>query len=499
MRNEEFGTALEMAAAIKVKKLSVAEVVGAYINIIEENDKQYNTFITVAKESAMRRAGEVQALIDKGETLSPLAGVPVSLKDNISTLDLETTCASKMLAGYKPVFNADVVDKLESAGLIVIGKNNMDEFAMGGSSETGAFGAVRNPWDTSRAAGGSSGGGAAAIAAGETPLAVGTDTGGSIGKPCSYCGVTGIKPTYGSVSRMGIAACASSLDQAGPMGKNIEDCAALLSIICAPDNKDSTCIGAALNDFGKAANSSGTEKEESKKEAKNNPTKIGVLRNFLTGGISQEVATAVFGAAKELQTSGAIVEELEMPLAEYLIPAYLIISSAELSSNLARYDGLKYGYRSENAKTLSEIYRLSRSQGFGIEAKRKIMLGSLMLSADCYNDYYKKAQQVRTLIKEAYNKLFEKFDILLSPVTPTTAPLLDSSLNDPMKMYMGGLFNVGVNLAGLPAVTLPCGFDKQGLPIGFQLIGNTFAENTIIDAARIYQQRTDHHRRKPNI
>ena len=478
MRNEEFGTALEMAAAIKVKKLSVAEVVGAYINIIEENDKQYNTFITVAKESAMRRAGEVQALIDKGETLSPLAGVPVSLKDNISTLDLETTCAPKMLAGYKPVFNADVVDKLESAGLIVIGKNNMDEFAMGGSSETGAFGAVRNPWDTSRAAGGSSGGGAAAIAAGETPLAVGTDTGGSIGKPCSYCGVTGIKPTYGSVSRMGIAACASSLDQAGPMGKNIEDCAALLSIM------------------------SGQEASEKKSESRDR-LKIGVPRNFLidneTAGIVMdiEVRTAVLVAAKEFEAAGTAVEEFEMPLAEYMIPAYLIISTAEISSNIAKYDGIKYGYRSANAKTLSEVYRLSRSECFGMEAKRKIMLGSLVLSSGCYDAYYRKALQVRTLIKEAYKKLFGQFDIILSPVTPATAPALDASLSDPVKMYKGGIFNVSVNLAGLPAVTLPCGFDSQGLPIGFQLIGNVFSEKKLIDAARTFQQCTAHHKIKP--
>jgi aspartyl-tRNA(Asn)/glutamyl-tRNA(Gln) amidotransferase subunit A len=351
---------------------------------------------------------------------------------------------------------------------------------LGGSSETGAFGAVRNPWDVSRVAGGSSGGSAAALAAGEIPITLGTDTGGSIGKPCSFCGVTGIKPTYGSVSRFGITACASSLDQAGPMGQDIEDCAALLSIISGPDERDNTCVI-----------------KEQRTERKGKKLKIGLPRNYFSGDINEEVIAAVLAAAKDFELAGATVEEFEMPLMEYMLPAYLIIISAEVSSNLSKYDGLKYGYRSVDAKTLSEVYRLSRSEGFGLEVKRRIIFGSLVLSSDYYDVYYKKALQVRSLVRDAYNKLFERFDIILSPVTPTTAYKLGANLDDPVEMYMGGIYNVSVNLAGLPAVTLPCGFDKQGLPIGFQIVGDAFRENKLIDTARIYQGRTDYHLKRP--
>jgi len=485
-------TALELASAIKTKKLSVQEAVGSYIEKIEKDNKLVNAFLAVAKENALLRAQEIQSRINSGETLSPLAGVPIALKDNISTAGLETTCASKMLSGYKPVFNAAVVEKLENAGLIVIGKLNMDEFAMGGTSETGVFGAVRNPWSDSHVAGGSSGGSAAAIASGLAPIALGTDTGGSIGKPCSFCGVTGLKPTYGSVSRFGIIACASSLDQAGPIGQNIEDCAALLSIISGPDERDSTCTIEKPFDFNASINGANSA------DIKN--LKIGLPGNYLDGkttGLNEEVKAAVLAAVKEFESAGVKVEEFEMPLMEYMIPAYLIISTAEISSNLARYDGLKYGYRSTNAKNLNEIYNLSRSESLGAEVKRKIMLGSFMLSSENYDIYYKKALQVRSLIKETYNKLFKQYDIILSPVTPTTASKIGASLDDPAKMYSGGIFNVSVNLAGLPTATLPCGFDN-GLPIGFQLIGDAFTENKLIDAARVYQDRTDFHSKRPN-
>ncbi|MCL2442980.1 MAG: Asp-tRNA(Asn)/Glu-tRNA(Gln) amidotransferase subunit GatA [Treponema sp.] len=488
MKNEELlkMTGLELGAAIRGRKVSVPEVVGSYISYIEENDKKFNAFLAVAKERAFERAREIQVRIDKGDDVSPLAGVPIALKDNISTEGLETTCASKMLEGYKPVFNAAVVERLENAGLIIIGKNNMDEFSLGGSSETGAFGPVCNPWDVSRVAGGASGGSAAAIAAGEVPLAIGTDTGGSIRQPCSFCGVTGIKPTYGSVSRFGIAACASSLDQAGPMGQNIEDCAALLSIISGPDKRDSTCNIEKPFDFSKTTG------------ADLKGLRIGIPGNYLSFGIDDDVKTAVLAAAKEFEAAGACnIEEFEMPLMDYIIPAYCIIGTAEISSNFAKYDGLKYGHRSPNAKTLSEVYRLSRSEGFGLEVKRRIMLGSFVLSSGQYDVYYKKALQARALIKDAYNKLFERFDIILSPVAPTTAYKLGAANNDPMEMYMGDIFTASVNLAGLPAAALPCGFDKQGLPIGFQLIGNSFSENKLIDAARIYQTRTNHHTKKP--
>jgi len=485
---EQTMTMLKLAAAIKTKEISVSEVVSAFINRIEKNDKQINAFITVAKDQALERAKEIQTRIAKGEELSPLAGVPIGIKDNISTLGLETTCASKMLSGYKPVFNATITEKLEKAGMIVIGKLNMDEFAMGGSSESGVFGAVRNPWDTSRVAGGSSGGNAAAIAAGEIPAAIGTDTGGSIRRPSAFCNVTGIKPTYGAVSRFGIAAYASSLEQAGPMGLNIEDCAELLSIISGPDSRDSTCI------IEKPFNFSASQNETHIKNIK-----IGIPQNYFSGDINEDVNTAVLAAAKELENAGAVIEEFEMPLMDYVIPVFCIIRSAEASSNLARYDGLKFGHRNKDAKTLTEVYRLSRSEGFGAEVKRRIMMGSLVLSSDYYDVYYKKALQARSLIRDAYKKLFEKYDMILSPVADTTANKPGENINDPMKRYSGDIYTASANLAGLPAAALPCGFDRHGLPVGFQLIGDAFSENKLIYAAQVYQNRTNHHLKKPDI
>jgi len=477
-------SALDLSANIKTKELGVAETVSAYIDIIVENDNGYNTFLSVAKEKALARAKEIQSRIDAGKATSPLAGVPIAVKDNISTKGIETTCASKMLEGYSPVFNAAVIEKLEEADMIVVGKLNMDEYAMGGSSETGAYGAVYNPWDTERVAGGSSGGSAAAVTAGEIPIALGSDTGGSIRQPCSFCGVTGIKPTYGSVSRYGLLAYASSLDQIGPIGQNIEDCAALLSIISGPDTRDSTCVIKKPFEFG---------------EGKSNleGVKIGLPRNYFAGGIDDEVKNSVLTVSKELQAAGAIIEEFEMPFMDYVIPTYYIIACAEASSNLSRYDGLKYGYRSSAAQSLSEVYRLSRSEGFGLEVKRRIMLGSFVLSSGYYDAYYKKALQVRSLIKDAYTKLFAKYDMILSPVAPTTAYKIGENSGDPIKMYMGDIYTVSINLAGLPSAALPCGFDSAGLPIGFQLIGDAFSEKKIIDTARVYQSRTDYHLKKP--
>ncbi|MCL2802200.1 MAG: Asp-tRNA(Asn)/Glu-tRNA(Gln) amidotransferase subunit GatA [Treponema sp.] len=484
-------SALDIASGIKAKKFSVPEVVNTYIDNIEKNDKQYNAFLTIAKESAVKRASEIQLRIDKGEDISPLAGVPISLKDNISTEGIETNCASKMLSGFKPVYNAAIVEKLESAGLIIIGKNNMDEFALGGSSETGAFGAVKNPWDLTRTAGGSSGGSAAAVAAGEIPLAIATDTGGSIRQPSSFCGITGIKPTYGAVSRFGINAAASSLDQAGPMAYTIEDCAALLSIISGPDKRDSTC---SIKEPFKFDLTSAVSESAVK------GLKIGLLSNIASYTsnacitvLNDEVKTAVSAASKELEAAGAVVESFEISLMDYFIPTYLTIAAAEVSSNFAKFDGLKYGYRSSNAKTLSEVYRLSRAEGFGLEVKRRIMFGSFALSAGQYDVYYKKALQARMLIRDTYKKLFERFDLILSPVTPTTAFELGKKVDNPMDVYMGDIFTAAVNLAGLPAASLPCGFDKQGLPIGFQLIGNAFTENKLIDVGRVYQSRTGYH------
>jgi aspartyl-tRNA(Asn)/glutamyl-tRNA(Gln) amidotransferase subunit A len=478
-------SALELSVSIKSKKLGVAEAVGAYIELLEKNAGRINAFILASKDHALTRAKDVQARIDAGEALSPLAGVPIALKDNISTEGIATTCASKMLDGYVPVFNASVVDKLEQAGMIVVGKLNMDEFGMGGSSETGIYGPVRNPWDVSRVAGGSSGGSAAAVAGREIPLTLGSDTGGSIRQPCAFCGVTGIKPTYGAVSRYGLVAYASSLDQIGPIGMNIDDCAALLSIISGPDDKDSTCVIEKPFDFG-----------ESRAERLDG-VRIGLPRNYFENGIDGDVKRAVLAAAKELETAGAQVEEFEMPLMDYMIPAYYVIACAEASSNLSRYDGLKYGHRSAAAKTLSEVYRLSRSEGFGMEVKRRILLGSFVLSSGYYDAYYKRALQTRALIRDAYSRLFGRFDMIISPVAPTTAYKLGENAGDPMKMYMGDIYTVSVNLAGLPAVSLPCGFDTQGLPVGFQIIGYAFAEEKLVGAARVYQKRTDYHLKKP--
>ena len=477
-------SALELSTAVKEKKISTVELVKAYIEKIEKTDKSLNAFITVAKDKALATAQKLQEKIDKGETLSPLAGVPIAIKDNISTKDITTTCSSKILGGYTPVFNATVIDKLEQAGMIVVGKLNMDEFAMGGSSETGIYGPVHNPWDVARVAGGSSGGSAASVAGGEIPLSLGSDTGGSIRQPCSFCGITGIRPTYGSVSRYGLIAYASSLDQIGPIGRDIDDCAALLSVISGPDTMDSTCIIEKPFDFT-------NERSDSLAGVK-----IGLPSNYFQGGINDDVKQAVLQAAEQLKAMGAQIEEFEMPMMDYMVAAYYIIACAEASSNLSRYDGLKYGYRSPKATNLSEMYRLSRSEGFGMEVKRRIMLGSFVLSSGYYDAYYKRALQTRAMIKDTYNSLFERFDMILSPVAPTTAYKIGENVDDPMKMYMGDIYTVSVNLAGLPAISLPCGFDGQGLPIGFQLIGDAFSEGKLIKAARVYQGNTDYHTRR---
>ena len=474
-----------LSVAIKAGTLRVADVVSAYMDQIEQIDSQYNAFVACSRERALAYAQEVQARLDGGEDISPLAGVPIAVKDNITVCGIETTCASKILGGYNPVYNATVVDRLEQAGMIVVGKLNMDEFAMGGSSETGVFGAVHNPWDVSRVAGGSSGGSAAAVACGEIPLSLGSDTGGSIRQPCAFCGVTGIKPTYGAVSRYGLIAYASSLDQIGPIGRNIEDCAALLSIISGPDDRDSTCIIDKPLVLGV------------QNGQRLDGVKIGLPRNYFEDGIDESIKQSVLAVAEELAAAGACVEKFTMPLTEYMVPAYYIIACAEASSNLSRYDGLKYGYRSDKATTLAEMYRLSRSEGFGLEVKRRIMLGSFVLSSGYYDAYYKKALQVRALLKDAYSRLFTQYDMIISPVTPTSAYKIGENIDDPMAMYMGDIYTVSVNLAGLPAVSMPCGFDKQGLPIGVQLIGEAFSESTLVNVARVYQQRTDWHTQSP--
>jgi aspartyl-tRNA(Asn)/glutamyl-tRNA(Gln) amidotransferase subunit A len=463
-------SALELAAKIKTKTISVSDAVRTYIDLAKEN--KYNAFISVCEEEALARAAHVQAQIDKGEPLSPLAGVPIAVKDNISTKGITTTCASKTLADYRPVFNATVIEKIEQAGLVVIGKTNLDEFAMGGSSETGYYGTVKNPANITRVAGGSSGGNAAAVAGGEALISLGSDTGGSIRQPCSFCGITGMKPTYGAVSRYGLVAYASSLDQIGVMGRDVADCAALLEIIWGADERDSTCVVK-------------TPLERTKIEK----PRIGIPRNYFAAGIDADVKARVLSAADELVAAGATIEEFDMPLMEYMVPAYYIIACAEASSNLACFDGFEYGHRSQAAETLSDVFRLSRNEGFGLEVKRRIMLGSFVLSSGYYDAYYKKALQVRALIKDAYNRLFADFDMILSPVAPTTAFKIGENIDDPLKMYMGDIYTVSVNLAGLPSIALPCGADANGLPIGFQLIGDSFSDGALLEVANKYQER----------
>jgi len=479
-------SALELSRAIKDKKITVIEATKAYLEQIDNKEPKLNAFITVTKEYALERAAIVQAQIDNGEDLSPLAGVPIGVKDNISTKGILTTCASKILDGYVPVFNATIVDKLEAAGMIVVGKLNMDELAMGGTSDSGVFGAVRNPWDLERTAGGSSGGSAAAVAAYEVPLTLGTDTGGSIRQPAAYNGITGIKPTYGAVSRFGVVAYGSSLDTTGAMGRDVLDSAALLSILSGPCEKDSTCIIKTPFKF----NLNPGDKLDG--------VKIGLPRNYFSADIGLEdgVKEAILEAAKELERAGAIVTEFDMPLSEYVVPAYFAIAYAEGSSNFARFDGLRYGHRSTEAKNLAETYAMSRGEGFGKEVKKRILAGTLALSSDCYEDYYSKALKARRLIKDAYNELFKQFDIILSPVTTGVAGKLGDKNTDPKRMYTGGMYNQTVNLAGLPSVALPCGLSKEGMPIGFQLIGNAFDEAKIINAAGVYQNRTTHHTKR---
>lgn len=476
-------TALETGALIKSGKISSPEVTKAYIEKIKSADKEINSFVTVLEEDALKQAEEVQAKIDKGELNSPLAGVPVAIKDNICTKDILTTCSSKMLYNFKPPYNACVVEKLKTQGAVIVGKTNLDEFAMGGSTETSYYGVTKNPFNTNRVSGGSSGGSAAAVAAGLVPYALGSDTGGSIRQPCSFCGVSGIKPTYGGVSRYGLVAFASSLDQIGPIGKDIKDCAEILKAVSGHDERDSTSIKGFSYDFSESFGG----------DLKG--MKIGVPTNYFGEGLDSEVRAAVLTACVKLKELGAEVIEFEMPIVDYAIPAYYIIACAEASSNLSRYDGIKYGYRSEKGESLLDVFFNSRSEGFGMEVKRRIMLGSFVLSSGYFDAYYKKGLQVRGLIKKSFNEAFEKCDMILSPVAPTTAYRIGENVSDPLKMYLGDIYTVSVNLAGIPTVSLPCGFDSDGLPIGMQLIGQSFSEAKLVKAGYAYQQATEYHKK----
>jgi aspartyl-tRNA(Asn)/glutamyl-tRNA(Gln) amidotransferase subunit A len=477
-------TALELGQMIKNKELSSVELTRAILDNIEKNEKDINAFISVDEEGAIESAKAVQAKLDAGEELSPLAGVPMAIKDNICTKDMLTSCGSQMLYNFKPPYNATVVDRLSSAGAVVLGKLNMDEFAMGGSTETSFFGAAKNPWDIERVPGGSSGGSAASVAAGEAVYTLGSDTGGSIRQPCSFCGVSGIKPTYGAVSRYGLVAFASSLDQIGPVGRDIEDCAAVLSLISGHDSKDSTSIKASALDF------TGCFEGDLK------GVKIGVPVNYFGEGLDADVKTSVLAAIETLKSLGAEVEEFEMKITDYAIPTYYILACAEASSNLSRYDGIKYGYRRKDCENLLDVYLTSRSDAFGMEVKRRIMLGSFVLSSGYYDAYYNKALKARRLIKDGFDAAFKKYDMIISPVAPTTAYKIGENSSDPLKMYLGDIYTVSVNLAGIPAVSVPCGFGKGNMPVGMQLIGDSFSEPKLVKAASAFQRATDFHKRR---
>ena len=470
-------SAAELAQKIKAGELSAPEAVEAVIAAIDSKDGTYNCYTSLNKEAALQQAETVQSRIDAGEALSPLAGVPIGIKDNICTKGQLTTCASKILTGFKPPYNATVIEKLHAAGMIPLGKLNMDEFAMGSTTETSFYGATKNPWNTDRVPGGSSGGAAAAVAAKEAVVALGSDTGGSIRQPASYCGVVGMKPTYGTVSRYGLIAYGSSLDQIGPLTKDVTDCATVLEAITSHDPKDSTSMKREDTDFTSAL------------VADVKGMKIGIPRDYFGEGLDHEVRDAVLAAAEVLKAQGAEVEEFDLSLVDYAIPTYYTIAAAEASSNLERFDGVKYGYRAQDAEDLHTMYKRSRSQGFGPEVKRRIMLGSFVLSSGYYDAYYLKALRVKALIKKAFDEAFAKYDVILGPVAPTTAPKLGSSLADPIKMYLGDIYTISINLAGLPSISVPCGTDSKGLPIGMQLIGDCFKEKTLIRAAYTYEQR----------
>lgn len=466
-------TALEIGALIRNREISSPEVVKVYLDAIDKDDT--NAFITVF-DDAIKRAEKVQDRLD--EFNSPLAGVPVGIKDNLCMKGSLTTAGSKILSNFKPPYTATVVEKLQDAGAVVLGKTNLDEFAMGGSTETSYYGASKNPWDQSRVPGGSSGGSAAAVAAELSPYALGSDTGGSIRQPCAFNNLTGVKPTYGSVSRYGLMAYASSLDQVGPMAKDAKDCEEVLKVISGYDEKDSTSI-------------KGFEAE-----TKDGDLKIGIPKNYMGKGLDREVRENLEKAAKDLESLGAKLEYFDLPLIEYAVPTYYIIACAEASSNLSRYDGVKYGFRSKEAQSLLDIYYKSRTEGFGDEVKRRVMLGSFVLSSGYFDAYYKKALKVRRLIKNAFDEAFGKYDIILSPVAPTPPYKIGEQIDDPLAMYLADIYTISINLAGLPSVALPSGFTEDGLPTGMQLIGREFNEGMLIDTAKKYQEVTTHHRER---
>ena len=468
---------------IKNKALGVKETVSALNARISEAEPNIGAFLSYNEEKIKARIDEVQAGIYSGRYAGPLAGLPIAIKDNICTMGVSTTCGSKMLEHFVPAYDATVVKRLLDAGMIVIGKTNLDEFAMGSTTETSAFKVTKNPWNTMHVPGGSSGGSCAAVAAGEVPLALGSDTGGSVRQPAAFCGVVGMKPTYGRVSRYGLVAYASSMDQIGPIGRTVADCRALYECIAGYDEKDATTV---RREVRKVASVNGNNAGKKPTEVLKGK-RFALPKEYLAEGTSEAVRASVKQAVTLLEKNGAIVEEISLPMTEYAVAAYYIIACAEASSNLARFDGVKYGMRAE-AEKLHDMYVRSRSEGFGEEAKRRIMMGSFLLSEGYYDAYYLKALKVRRLIKEEYEKVFETYDCILTPAVPGTAPKLGKSLQNPLQMYLGDVDTVAVNLAGLPAISVPCGVDEESLPIGLQLVGNVFCEEMLFDIAEGYEQ-----------
>ena len=469
-------TAEEIGKAYREKTLTVPEVVKAFLDNIEKEDEKIKAYITVCKEEALKKADEVQAMFDAEKEMGALAGIPIAIKDNICTKGVRTTCASKMLENFIPPYDASVMKKIEATNAIILGKTNMDEFAMGGSTENSAFFITKNPVNLDKVPGGSSGGSAAAVAGKMAPISLGSDTGGSIREPASFCGIVGMKPTYGLVSRYGLVAFASSLDQIGPFSKTVRDNAVLLTAIAGHDEMDSTSANVENKDYEKALVN----------DVKG--LKIGVPKEYFGEGINEEVRASLEKAIEKYKELGAEVEECSLPVTEYALPTYYIIACAEASSNLGRYDGIRYGYRTKNFESLKDIYKNSRTEGFGDEVKRRIILGTYVLSSGYYDAYYKKAQKVRTLVKKGFEEAFEKYDILLTPTVPTVAFDIGSKSKNPLEMYMTDILTVSINIAGVPAISIPCGKDSSGMPIGMQLIAKHFNEETLYRASYTFEQ-----------
>ncbi len=471
-------TVHELQEKLKNKELTVTEITKAYVNRINEKEKDVQAFITLTTDDAIKQSKEIEDKINKKEISGDLAGIPIGIKDNICKKGVKTTAASKMLENFVSPYNATVMEKINNENLITLGKTNMDEFAMGSSTETSYFKKTKNPWDLNRVPGGSSGGSAAAVASNMVPWALGSDTGGSIRQPAGFCGVVGLKPTYGLVSRFGLIAFASSLDQIGTFTKDIKDTAILLNVIAGHDEKDSTSANVEEKDYTKCL----------KNDVKG--LKIAVPKEFFGEGINEEVKDALEKAIEKYKELGAKVEEVSLDIANYALAAYYIIACAEASSNLGRFDGIRYGYRTPNYTNLKDIYVNSRSEGFGDEVKRRIILGTYVLSSGYYDAYYKKAQKVRTLVKNKFDEIFKNYDVILTPTSPTTAFKIGEKSDNPLEMYLSDICTVSVNIAGLPGLSMPCGVDKNGLPIGMQLIGKHFDEETILNAGYTYEQAT---------